>query len=52
MARSAEEEIERINREVSVQSLAEARGAALKPHGEDLIGLCPFHADDEPSLVL
>jgi len=52
MAGIAEKEIERINREESVQRLAEARGVALKPHGEDLIGLCPFHADDEPSLVI
>jgi DNA primase catalytic core len=52
MARIAEEEIERINREVSVQRLAEARGVLLKPHGEDLVGLCPFHADDERSLVI
>jgi DNA primase len=24
----------------------------LKPHGKDLIGLCPFHDDHEPSLVI
>ena len=24
----------------------------LKKHGEDLIGLCPFHDDQEPSLVI
>ncbi len=52
MARIAEEEIERLKREVSVQRLAEARGVQLKRHGADLIGLCPFHEDHSPSLVI
>ena len=52
MARIPEEEIERLKREVSVQRLAEARGVKLKRHGADLIGLCPFHDDHEPSLVI
>ena len=45
-------EIERIKQEVSVQRLAEARGIKLERHGADLIGLCPFHEDHEPSLVI
>jgi DNA primase len=52
MARIAESEIERLKREISVQRLAEARGVKLKRHGADLIGLCPFHDDHEPSLVI
>jgi DNA primase len=52
MARIAESEIERLKREVSVQRLAESRGVKLKRHGADLIGLCPFHNDHEPSLVI
>ena len=52
MARIADAELERLKREVSVQRLAEARGVVLKRHGADLIGLCPFHADKEPSLVI
>ena len=52
MARIPEEEIERLKREVSVERLAEARGVKLKRHGADLIGLCPFHEDREPSLVI
>jgi DNA primase len=52
MARIPEEEIERLKREVSVQRLAEARGVNLKRHGADLIGLCPFHDDHSPSLVI
>jgi DNA primase catalytic core len=52
MARIPESEIERLKREVSVQRLAEARGVQLKRHGADLIGLCPFHEDHSPSLVI
>jgi len=52
MARIPDGEIERLKREVSVQRLAEARGVQLKRHGADLIGLCPFHDDHEPSLVI
>lgn len=52
MARIPEGEIERLKREVSLERLAEARGIELKRHGADLIGLCPFHDDHEPSLVI
>jgi DNA primase catalytic core len=52
MARIPEEQIERLKQEVSLQRLAEGRGIALKRHGADLLGLCPFHDDKEPSLVI
>ena len=52
MARIAESEIERLKREVSLARLAEARGIELKRHGADLLGLCPFHDDHQPSLVI
>src|SRR6266516_789481 len=52
MARIPEHEIERLKAEVSVQRLAEARGIKLVRHGADLVGLCPFHEDHEPSLVI
>ncbi|HVT05230.1 MAG TPA: CHC2 zinc finger domain-containing protein [Thermoanaerobaculia bacterium] len=52
MARILEEEIERIKREVSLERLVTARGIELRRHGADLIGLCPFHDDHEPSLVI
>ncbi|MGA7080679.1 MAG: CHC2 zinc finger domain-containing protein [Terriglobales bacterium] len=41
---------ERIKREVSIQRLAEARGIKLRRSGKELIGLCPFHRDTNPSL--
>jgi DNA primase catalytic core len=52
MARIPEDEVERLKREVSVQRLAEARGIKLHRHGADLLGLCPFHDDRNPSLVI
>lgn len=52
MARIPEEEIERLKREVAVERLVEARGIKLTRHGADLHGLCPFHDDREPSLVV
>jgi DNA primase catalytic core len=41
---------ERLKREVSIQRLAEARGIKLRRVGKELIGLCPFHDDRNPSL--
>jgi DNA primase catalytic core len=52
MARIPDHEIERLKAEVSVQRLAEAQGIKLERHGADLIGLCPFHEDHNPSLVI
>jgi DNA primase len=52
MARVPDAELERLKREASVQRLAEARGIALARHGGDLHGLCPFHDDKSPSLVI
>ena len=52
MARVPDEEIERLKREVSVERLAAAKGVVLKGHGKDMMGLCPFHEDREPSLVI
>src|SRR5512137_419003 len=52
MARVPDVELERLKSQVSIQRLAEARGVVLKRHGADLLGLCPFHDDKEPSLVI
>ena len=52
MARIPPDEIERLKKAVSLQKLAEARGIKLKRHGKSLIGLCIFHEDKKPSLVI
>jgi DNA primase catalytic core len=52
MARIAEQEIERLKKDISLARLVAARGIELKRHGSNLLGLCPFHDDREPSLVV
>jgi DNA primase catalytic core len=53
MARLPDETVTRIKQEVSLVRLAEARGFALKPHGQHYAIHCPFHADDKtPSLII
>jgi len=52
MARIPAAELERLKDEVAVARLAEARGVVLTRKGADLVGLCPFHDDREPSLVI
>jgi len=52
MARIPGDEIERLKRDVSLERLVKAAGIELRRHGADLPGLCPFHDDREPSLVI
>ena len=52
MARIPDQQIDRLKQEVSVQRLAEGMGITFKRHGADLLGLCPFHDDKGPSLVI
>jgi DNA primase len=52
MARIAAEEVEQLKNEVAVERLVESAGIALKKSGKDRLGLCPFHDDGEPSLVV
>ena len=52
MARIPDDQIDRLKQDISLQRLAEGMGITLKRHGADLIGLCPFHDDHDPSLVI
>jgi len=52
MARIPMDQLNRLKAEIAVERLAEGMGVVLKRHGADLIGLCPFHDDHEPSLVI
>lgn len=52
MARIPDDELERLKADVSLVRLVEAAGIALRRHGADVVGLCPFHDDHEPSLVI
>lgn len=52
MVRIPEEELQRIKKEIDLAALVRSRGLELKVHGHDFIGLCPFHEDRNPSLVV
>ena len=52
MSRIPEDDITRLKSDVSLPRLVESRGIKLKKHGKDLLGLCPFHDDRDPSLVI
>jgi DNA primase catalytic core len=50
--RVAQEDIDRVKRDVSIVSLVEGSGVKLTGHGDNLIGLCALHDDRNPSLVV
>jgi DNA primase catalytic core len=52
MPRISNDELEHLKQKVSLVELAQKMGIKLQPHGKNLIGLCPFHDDKEPSLVI
>jgi len=52
MARIPTGELERLKKETDLVELVRSSGVELKAHGKDLLGLCPFHDDKEPSLVV
>lgn len=52
MARISDAELDTMKREISLERLVVGHGIALARHGKDLVGRCPFHADDTPSLVI
>ena len=45
-------EIERVKRANELVSFIRSRGVTLTQRGKQLVGLCPFHDDHEPSLVV
>jgi DNA primase catalytic core len=52
MARVPDDELARLKAEMPLEALAAAAGVELTGRGADLVGLCPFHADTDPSLVI
>ena len=48
----AKESIEAIKSSVDLKALVEAKGIELKKNGKGWFGLCPFHADNNPSLSI
>src|ERR1044071_7866410 len=45
-------EIERVKRGNELVAFIRSRGVALTQRGKQLVGLCPFHDDHEPSLIV
>lgn len=43
-------EIEELKASVDLATLMESYGITLKPSGKSMVGRCPFHEDDKPSL--
>ncbi len=52
MARFPDSELERLKATTDLAALVRGAGVELQAHGEDLLGLCPFHDDHKPSLVV
>jgi DNA primase catalytic core len=52
MARIPDAELERLKRETDLVALVQSAGVALRRHGANLVGRCPFHEDHGPSLVI
>jgi DNA primase len=52
MGRIPDEDIQRLKRDISLEQLVRSRGIDLRRTGANLLGLCPFHDDHEPSLVI
>lgn len=46
------EAIERVRRAQDLVAVVESRGVRLQRRGKNWVGLCPFHEDREPSLVV
>ena len=45
-----DDELDKMKRSIDLAAVIRARGVELKPQGHDLVGLCPFHGDKNPSL--
>ena len=45
-------EIERVKRANDLAALVRGRGVKLTRRGKQLVGLCPFHEDHEPSFIV
>ncbi len=45
-----DDDLEKLKRSVDLAAVIRSRGVELKPQGHDLVGLCPFHPDEHPSL--
>jgi DNA primase catalytic core len=52
MAMVSQAELDELKGRVDLAELVRSKGIRLEKHGKDLKGLCPFHADETPSLIV
>ena len=52
MARYSEAELDELKRSIDLVALVQSKGIKLEKHGKDLKGLCPFHNDTSPSMII
>ena len=52
MARYSDEELHQLKMSIDLVGLIRSKGIELQNHGKDLRGLCPFHADTNPSMII
>ncbi len=45
-------DIDSIKRRNPIEAVVTGHGVALRPSGAHLVGRCPFHQDEHPSLVV
>ncbi|MGH8020362.1 MAG: CHC2 zinc finger domain-containing protein [Opitutaceae bacterium] len=45
-----DDDLDKMKRSIDLAAVIRSRGVELKPQGHDLVGLCPFHDDKNPSL--
>jgi DNA primase len=45
-------EIERVKQQTDLAAFISSRGVKHTRRGKQLVGLCPFHDDHEPSLIV
>lgn len=45
-----DDDLDKMKRSIDLAAVIRSRGIDLKPQGHDLVGLCPFHDDKNPSL--
>ena len=52
MARYSEQELTKLKQKIDLVALVQSKGIKLIPHGKDKKGLCPFHPDKTPSMII
>ncbi|MBU3915321.1 toprim domain-containing protein [bacterium] len=52
MSTMMDDTLKRVKTEIDLISLVKEQGIELKKKGKNLVGLCPFHDDKDPSLII